>query len=109
MGRSRPRHAHAGRDKGEAGSAPGGHPHLAGCWSSTASRALRGYRRHPPQASRLAANRASALGTCEKQSMPAELSNLKNECCATVDRLAAQLIDISHRIHAAPELAFNEH
>ncbi len=41
--------------------------------------------------------------------MPPELSNLKNECCATVDGLAAQLIDISHRIHAAPELAFNEH
>ena len=41
--------------------------------------------------------------------MPSELSNLKNECCATVDRLAAQLIDISHRIHATPELAFNEY
>jgi amidohydrolase len=41
--------------------------------------------------------------------MPPELSNLKNECCATVDRLAGQLIDISHRIHATPELAFNEH
>src|SRR5215212_4238630 len=44
-----------------------------------------------------------------KEPMLAELSNLKNECCATVDRLAAQLIDISHRIHATPELAFNEY
>ena len=44
-----------------------------------------------------------------EKTMPAELSNLKNECCATVDGLAAQLIEISHRIHATPELAFNEH
>lgn len=41
--------------------------------------------------------------------MPASLDDLKNRCCAEVDSLADKLVDISHRIHATPELAFQEH
>lgn len=35
-------------------------------------------------------------------------ANLKTRSCQEVDRLASQLIDVSHRIHALPELAFDE-
>jgi amidohydrolase len=35
--------------------------------------------------------------------------DLKSRCRQEVDRLASELIDVSHRIHARPELAFNEH
>ncbi len=34
---------------------------------------------------------------------------LKRDACATVDELANHLIDLSHEIHAKPELAFEEH
>lgn len=37
------------------------------------------------------------------------LTDLKREICATIDQLAPELIDISHRIHANPEPAFQEH
>lgn len=34
---------------------------------------------------------------------------LKREACERIDAMSAQLIDISHQIHAKPELAFHEH
>jgi amidohydrolase len=36
------------------------------------------------------------------------LDALKKEVCAAVDRLARELVDVSHEIHAHPELAFEE-
>jgi amidohydrolase len=33
---------------------------------------------------------------------------LKKEVCASIDRLARELLDVSHEIHAHPELAFEE-
>jgi len=36
------------------------------------------------------------------------LDALKKEVCASVDRLARELLDVSHEIHAHPELAFEE-
>jgi len=36
------------------------------------------------------------------------LDQLKKEVCASVDRLARELLDVSHEIHAHPELAFEE-
>src|SRR5258707_426589 len=36
------------------------------------------------------------------------LAALKKEVCASVDRLARELLDVSHEIHAHPELAFEE-
>jgi amidohydrolase len=36
------------------------------------------------------------------------LENLKKEVCASVDRLARELVGVSHEIHAHPELAFEE-
>ncbi|MGD1935518.1 MAG: M20 family metallopeptidase [Candidatus Phaeomarinobacter sp.] len=37
------------------------------------------------------------------------LDALKRETCDRIDALAPELIDISHQIHAKPELAFHEH
>jgi amidohydrolase len=36
------------------------------------------------------------------------IDELKKEVCATVDRLARELLEVSHEIHAHPELAFEE-
>lgn len=38
-----------------------------------------------------------------------ELTALKDAVCAEVDRLADQLVHVSHEIHAHPELNFEEH
>lgn len=38
-----------------------------------------------------------------------DLDDLKRETCDRIDALAPELIDISHQIHAKPELAFQEH
>lgn len=38
-----------------------------------------------------------------------DLAVLKRETCDRIDALAPELIDISHQIHARPELAFHEH
>ncbi|WP_422028030.1 M20/M25/M40 family metallo-hydrolase [Pyruvatibacter mobilis] len=38
-----------------------------------------------------------------------DLATLKRETCDRIDALAPELIDISHQIHARPELAFHEH
>jgi len=38
-----------------------------------------------------------------------DLEALKRETCDRIDALAPELIDISHKIHAKPELAFHEH
>ena len=38
-----------------------------------------------------------------------DLDDLKRAACAEVDRLAPQLLDASHQIHANPELNFEEH
>lgn len=38
-----------------------------------------------------------------------DLETLKRETCDRIDALAPELIDISHQIHAKPELAFQEH
>jgi len=38
-----------------------------------------------------------------------DLAALKRETCDRIDALAPELIDISHQIHARPELAFHEH
>lgn len=40
---------------------------------------------------------------------PAEIEHLKGAVCAHVDRIAPQLLDASHQIHANPELNFEEH
>ena len=39
----------------------------------------------------------------------ADREQLKERVCAEVDRLASQLIDASHQIHARPEVQFEEH
>lgn len=38
-----------------------------------------------------------------------DLDALKRETCDRIDAMAPELIDISHQIHAKPELAFQEH
>lgn len=38
-----------------------------------------------------------------------DISQAKQRLCAEVDRLAGELLDVSHRIHARPELGFAEH
>ncbi len=38
-----------------------------------------------------------------------DLDALKRETCDRIDAMAPELIDISHQIHAKPELAFEEH
>jgi len=38
-----------------------------------------------------------------------DIAALKHTACAEVDRIAAQLIGVSHQIHANPELNFAEH
>lgn len=38
-----------------------------------------------------------------------DLAALKDEVCDRIDAMAPELIGISHRIHARPELAFHEH
>ena len=38
-----------------------------------------------------------------------DLAEAKQRICAEVDRLAPELLDVSHRIHARPELCFEEH
>ena len=38
-----------------------------------------------------------------------DLDTLKRETCDRIDAMAPELIDISHQIHAKPELAFEEH
>ena len=38
-----------------------------------------------------------------------EIAEAKRRVCAEVDRLAPVLLDVSHRIHARPELGFQEH
>ena len=40
---------------------------------------------------------------------PADIEALKAAVCAEVDRIAPQLLDASHQIHAKPELNFEEH
>ena len=37
-----------------------------------------------------------------------EIAEAKRRVCAEVDRLAPELLDVSHRIHARPELCFEE-
>lgn len=37
------------------------------------------------------------------------LDQLKRDACAAIDSMRAELIDVSHFIHANPELAFKEH
>ena len=41
--------------------------------------------------------------------MSADIYQLKQAVCTEIDRLAPQLIDASHQIHAHPELNFEEH
>ena len=38
-----------------------------------------------------------------------DIAEAKQRVCAEVDRLAPELLDVSHRIHARPELCFEEH
>jgi len=38
-----------------------------------------------------------------------DLDALKRETCDRIDAMAPELVDISHQIHAKPELAFQEH
>ena len=38
-----------------------------------------------------------------------DIVEAKRRVCAEVDRLAPELLDVSHRIHAHPELCFEEH
>ena len=38
-----------------------------------------------------------------------DLAEAKQRVCEEVDRLAPELLDVSHRIHAHPELCFEEH
>ena len=38
-----------------------------------------------------------------------ELAEAKRRVCDEIDRLAPELLDVSHRIHARPELCFEEH
>jgi len=39
----------------------------------------------------------------------ADVDDLKATACAEVDRWADRLVDVSHRIHAEPELSYEEH
>ncbi|MCU1389054.1 MAG: amidohydrolase [Ilumatobacteraceae bacterium] len=41
--------------------------------------------------------------------MTTDIESIKQMVCAEVDRLAPQLLDASHQIHANPELNFQEH
>ncbi|MXZ54325.1 MAG: M20 family metallopeptidase [Acidimicrobiaceae bacterium] len=38
-----------------------------------------------------------------------EIAEAKRRVCDEIDRLAPELLDVSHRIHARPELGFEEH
>jgi amidohydrolase len=38
-----------------------------------------------------------------------EITEAKQRVCDEIDRLAPELLDVSHRIHARPELGFEEH
>ena len=38
-----------------------------------------------------------------------DIAEAKRRVCDEIDRLAPQLLDVSHRIHARPELCFEEH
>ena len=38
-----------------------------------------------------------------------EIAEAKQRACAAIDRLAPELLDVSHRIHEHPELCFEEH
>ena len=38
-----------------------------------------------------------------------DLAEAKQRACDEIDRLAPELLDVSHRIHARPELGFEEH
>ena len=38
-----------------------------------------------------------------------DIAEAKRRVCAEIDRLAPELLDVSHRIHAHPELCFEEH
>ena len=38
-----------------------------------------------------------------------EITEAKRRICEEIDRLAPELLDVSHRIHARPELCFEEH
>ena len=38
-----------------------------------------------------------------------DIAEAKQRACAEIDRLAPELLDVSHRIHANPELCFEEH
>ncbi len=50
-----------------------------------------------------------AMSQAASVSSRADVDALKQQVCAAVDALAPQLIDISHQLHANPELAFEEH
>ncbi|MYE57530.1 MAG: M20 family metallopeptidase, partial [Acidimicrobiaceae bacterium] len=38
-----------------------------------------------------------------------EITEAKQRACDEIDRLAPELLDVSHRIHERPELCFEEH
>ena len=38
-----------------------------------------------------------------------DITEAKQRACDEIDRLAPELLDVSHRIHARPELCFEEH